>query len=99
MRSNWKLKPVEFAFQRSLKLTRALENNGLRLWAKGTRIFSDLLEKELQVYNGVKFVGVPVKPEMLGAFIGSYVLSKRITADIHHKTKRNKRGRQKKKKK
>jgi ribosomal protein S19 len=57
------------------------------------------LEKDLQVYNGVKFIGVPVKPEMLGFFIGSFVLSKRITSDIHHKTKRNKRGRQKKKKK
>lgn len=53
----------------------------------------------MQVYNGVKFIGVSVKNEMIDSFIGSFVLSKRITADIHNKTKRNKRGRQKKKKK
>ncbi len=50
------------------------------------------------MYNGTKFASVAVKKEMLGFFVGSFVLTKRITADIHHKTKRNKRGRQKKKK-
>jgi len=72
--------------------------NTKKVWAKGTRLFSDLLEKTLQVYNGCKFVDVPVKKEMLGTYMGSYVLCKRITADIHSKTRRNKRGRQKKKK-
>lgn len=99
MRSSWKLKPVEFAFQRSSKIENVDKVREIKLWSKGTRIFSDLLERDLQVYNGLKFINVQVKMEMLGFFIGSFVLSKRITSDIHHKTKRNKRGRQKKKKK
>jgi len=58
-----------------------------------------LLEKNVHVYNGTKFVDLVVKKEMLGSFFGSFVLTKRITSDIHSKTKRNKRGRQKKTKK
>lgn len=98
MRSSWKLLPVEFPLQRAKKFVDIEKKSTLTLWSKGTRLFSNLLEKELNVYNGTKFASVAVKKEMLGFFVGSFVLTKRITADIHHKTKRNKRGRQKKKK-
>lgn len=69
------------------------------MWIKGTRIFSNLLEKNLLIYNGLKFVELSVKKEMLGFFLGSFVLTKRMTSDIHSKTRKNKKGRQKKKKK
>jgi ribosomal protein S19 len=52
----------------------------------------------LQLYNGGKFVDVVVKKEMLGFFLGSFVLTKRITSVIHSKTRKNKKGRRKKKK-
>jgi len=99
MRSSWKLLSVEFPFQRAKKSYELEKKASLTLWSKGTRLFSNLLEKELHTYNGSKFTSVVVKKEMLGLFLGSFVLTKRITSDIHHKTKRNKRGRQKKKKK
>jgi ribosomal protein S19 len=57
-----------------------------------------LLEKKLQVYNGTKFVEINVSKEMLGRAIGGFVLTKRITSDIHSKTHKNKKGRRKKKK-
>lgn len=98
MRSSWKLLPIELPFQRAKKILDIEKKSTLTLWSKGTRLFSNLLEKDLNVYNGTKFTSVAVKKEMLGLFAGSFVLTKRITSDIHHKTKRNKRGRQKKKK-
>ena len=58
-----------------------------------------MLEKNLQIYNGVKFVEVMAKREMLNHPLGSFVLTKRITADIHNKTKKNKKGRLNKHKK
>jgi len=58
-----------------------------------------LSEKNLQVYNGMKFVEILVRREMLGRQIGNFVLCKRITSDIHSKTRKNKKGRMKKKKK
>jgi ribosomal protein S19 len=64
---------------------------------KGTRIFSDFLEKDITVYNGLKHVTLNIRREMLSTFVGSYVLTKRITSDIHSKTKKNKKGRMKKK--
>lgn len=60
---------------------------------------SNLLDKNLQVYNGTKFVEIFVKREMLNLFLGGFVLTKRITSDIHIKTKRNKKGRLNKHKK
>lgn len=50
-------------------------------------------DKQLNMYNGTKFVELFVKKEMVGHFAGSFTLTKRITADIHSKTKKNKRGR------
>lgn len=47
----------------------------------------------MSVYNGTKFVELLVKKEMVGLRAGCFVLTKRITADIHIKTKRNKKGR------
>jgi ribosomal protein S19 len=55
------------------------------------------LEKNLNVYNGSKFIVLAVKKEMLNTFVGSYILTKRITSDIHSKSKKNKKGRRKKK--
>lgn len=99
MRSTWKLKPVESPFFRPRFIER-LQRAGskFKLWSKGIRIFSNLLEKECQVYNGGKFVEIAVKKEMLGFFFGSFVLTKRITSIIHSKTHKNKKGRRKKKK-
>lgn len=99
MRSSWKLAPIESVFLRSTELNVGNNRNALKFWAKGTRIFSDLLEKNLQVYTGMKFVDVLVRKEMWGRQIGNFVLCKRITADIHSKTRKNKKGRMKKKKK
>jgi ribosomal protein S19 len=79
-------------------LLKVSSKDAIKLWSKGTRLFSDLLGKNLQVYNGVKFVDLSVKNEMWGFFIGHFILTKRITSDIHSKTRRNKRGRRKKKK-
>ena len=62
-------------------------------------LFSDLLEKKIHMYNGVKFVELVTKREMLGNSIGNFILTKRITSDIHNKTKRNKKGRLNKHKK
>jgi ribosomal protein S19 len=99
MKSIWKLKPVELPFFRKRFTRRLAASTGnLKLWTKGTRIFSDLLEKTLQLYNGGKFVELSVKKEMLNFFLGSFVLTKRITSVIHSKTRKNKKGRRKKKK-
>lgn len=88
-------------FLRSAELdtTSSGSKAALKFWAKGTPIFSDLLERNLQIYNGAKFVDVLVRKEMLGRTLGNFVLCKRITADIHSKTRKNKKGRMKKKKK
>jgi len=101
MRSSWKLIPIDNVFLRSAELDTSLSSTkaSLKLWAKGTPIFSDLLERNLQVYNGAKFVDVLVRKEMLGRTLGNFVLCKRITSDIHSKTRKNKKGRMKKKKK
>lgn len=99
MRSSWKLKPVELPFFRERFISRiSADTNTQKLWTKGTRIFSDLLEKTIQIYNGGKFVEVAVKKEMISLFLGSFVLTKRITSAIHSKTRKNKKGRRKKKK-
>lgn len=99
MRSSWKIASLDNAFYRKSFLIKLNKLDAMKLWSKGTRIFSNLLEKSLNVYNGSKFIVLPVKKEMLGTFIGSYVLTKRITSDIHSKSKKNKKGRMKKKKK
>lgn len=99
MRSSWKLSPLEASSTRYAFLTKLQSAAELKTWAKGTKIFSDLLEKKIHVYNGVKFVEVVLKREMTGASFGSFVLTKRITADIHTKTKKNKKGRLNKHKK
>lgn len=75
------------------------QKNALKIWGKGIRLFSDLLEKNIYAYNGIKFVEILVRKEMLGKFLGSFVLCKRVTSDIHSKTRKNKKGRMKKKKK
>ncbi len=99
MRSSWKLKALSLSLFRKKSIQRIESLETPKFWTKGTRIFSDFLEKNIVVYNGSKFVDLTVKREMLGGFIGSYVLTKRITADIHSKSKKNKKGRMKKKKK
>lgn len=100
MRSSWKLQPVDFPFFRRTFINKVEGSPNLtKLWSKGTRIFSNLLDKNYQVYNGNKFVEVPIKKEMLGLFLGSFVLTKRITSTIHSKTRKNKKGRRKAKKK
>lgn len=71
-----------------------LNNNAkIKIWSKGFLLFSDLSDKKLNIYNGGKLVEVEVKKEMVGQFLGNFVLTKRITSDIHNKTKKNKRGR------
>ena len=99
MRSSWKLLPLEASSTRYAFIPKLSSNVDLKTWAKGTKIFSDLLEKKLQIYNGVKFIELAAKREMLGASLGGFVLTKRITADIHNKTKKNKKGRLNKHKK
>lgn len=100
MRSSWKIKTLNLQFFRSTFLNRVLENSqSTKLWVKGTKIFSNLLDKDYQIYNGAKFVDVSLKKEGAGSFLGSFVLTKRITAVIHSKTRKNKKGRRKKKKK
>lgn len=93
MRSSWKLIPIESSTLRLSFISNLHHKQEIRTWAKGTRVFSDLLEKNLHIYNGVKFVDFITKKEMLGSSLGSFVLTKRITSDIHHKTKKNKKGR------
>lgn len=97
MRSSRKIKPVDYFFLRR-SYDAKLQINNLRLWRKGTRVFPALLEKNLSVYNGNKFIDLAMRGEILGSFLGSLVLTKRITAAIHSKTRKNKKGRRKKKK-
>jgi len=97
VRSSWKLYPVELPFFRK-KFFFSLTDANKKIWLKGTRVFSDLLDKKINIYNGAKFAELTVSKEMFGKFLGSFILSKRITSAIHSKTKRNKKGRRKKKK-
>lgn len=87
---------IPFFRKKSLQRINSAEN--IKSWVKDMRFFFDFLEKTITVYNGSKFVDFQVKREMWGYFIGNFVLTKRITAEIHNKTKKNKRGRMKKKK-
>jgi ribosomal protein S19 len=98
MRSSWKIKPLSLSIFRQAYYDKLGKQDAISVWAKDTRVFSNLLEKKLQVYNGTKFVEINVSKEMLGRAIGGFVLTKRITSDIHSKTHKNKKGRRKKKK-
>lgn len=99
MRSSWKLLPLEFSLARLAFSKKLNAKNEIKTWAKGTKLFSDLLEKKIDVYNGCKFVELSVKREMLSHSLGCFALTKRITSDIHNKTKKNKKGRLNKHKK
>jgi Ribosomal protein S19 len=99
MRSVWKLASIKSPFLRSSFLNKIENQQYTKIWAKGIRVFSDLSEKNLQVYNGSKFIDLPIRSEMSGQFLGSFVLCKKITSSIHSKTKKNKRGRLNKHKK
>jgi len=99
MRSVWKLSPIKPPFFRDSFLNKLESQHYTKVWAKGIRVFSDLSEKNLQIYNGNKFIDLPIRSEMSGQFLGSFVLCKKITASIHSKTKKNKRGRLNKHKK
>lgn len=99
MRSSWKLIPTELPILRHSIFSKLEQEEGVKLWLKGFRLFSDLSDKKIFAYNGGKFVEITVKKDMSGNFLGCFVLTKRITADIHSKTKRNKKGRLNKHKK
>lgn len=73
--------------------------SAMKFRVKGIRLFRLFSDKRVFVYNGCKLIEVFVRPEMVGSFLGSYVFTKVGTSAIHSKTKRNKRGRMKKKKK
>jgi ribosomal protein S19 len=45
------------------------------------------LNVNLSVYNGLKFIEFEVKKEMLGSTVGTYILTRRITSEIHLKKK------------
>lgn len=98
MRSSWKILVFDAPFYRKSYLSKIAKLNAMKIWTKGTRIFSNLLEKNINVYNGSRFIELSTKKSMLGSFIGNYILTKRITSDIHRKSKKNKKGRKKAKK-
>lgn len=99
MRSSWKTLPVEASVARFNFIAKLNKNGEIKTWAKGLTVFSDLLEKRIKIYNGTKFVEFLGKREMCDKFVGCFTLTKRITADIHNKTKKNKKGRLNKHKK
>ena len=99
MRSSWKLSNIESSVSRTSFSSKLIKKIDIKTWAKGIKIFSDLLEKKIEVYNGCKFVELSVKREMLSSYLGCFTLTKRITSDIHNKTKKNKKGRLNKHKK
>lgn len=100
MRSSWKLSVFEHFSMRDSFLVKVRSANltDMKMFSKKTVLFSELLSKKLSVYNGLKYVSIFLKNEMLGASLGSFILTKRITSSIHSKTKRNRKGKMKKKK-
>lgn len=59
----------------------------IKLWNKQFKIMDYFLNVNLSVYNGLKFIEFEVKKEMLGSTVGTYILTRRITSEIHLKKK------------
>lgn len=96
MKSSWKLIIPHTKFFKKKnceKLTLAQELSSdiyikqkpILFWNKQTLICKKMLNLNLNVYCGNKFLEVAVRESMLGKHIGSYVLTKRITGEIHFK--------------
>lgn len=96
MRSIWKINVFNNSFYRYNFIWKIQKMDFIKIWSKGTRIFKNLINKKLNVYNGKNFISVLIQKEMYNFFIGSYVITKHLTAEIHKKSVRNRRGRQKK---
>lgn len=60
------------------------------LWQKSSKISLGLLDKTFYVYNGLKFISVPITREFVGRSFGEFCFTKRITGDIHTKNKKSK---------
>jgi len=69
------------------------------LWQKSSKISLGMLDKTFYVYNGSKFVSVPVAREFVGRAFGEFCFTKKITGDIHTKNKKAKKKKVKLKRK
>jgi len=54
------------------------KNEKIKLWNKNTIISQDLVGKTLEIYNGIKFVPLLIKIEMIDFKIGSFIRTKKI---------------------
>lgn len=99
MRSCWKPNVFKKVLSRKSFLDRLQCNDAMRIYPKGMRMPKIFSDKTVWVYNGKRFIELFIRSEILGNFLGSFVSTKLGTAEIHKKTKKNKRGRVNKKKK
>lgn len=90
MRSTWKVfTSSKFIYRNSFQ-KKIQTNEFLKLWVKNSKIFLDLLGKKINIYNGTKFISLTVKKEMWGKVLGEFILTKRISSDIHFKKSKSK---------
>lgn len=99
MRSSWKfvyITPNLFrnVFKKKLLLSKQVENkNPVSIWNKRSFIPSFCFEGWFRVYNGKRFIWKRIKRNLIGSFIGQFILTKKITRKIHgdaEKTKKSK---------
>lgn len=71
----------------------------MRMRQKRTPILFFFEEKNFRVYCGNKFLPIFMRPDMRGSKLGSFVMTKRITSEIHKKEVKGRKANLLKKKK
>lgn len=89
MRSSWKfvyVTPNLFRkiFKKKLKLSKHIEDKKpVPIWNKRSFIPSFCSEGWFRIYSGKRFVWKRIKRNLIGSFIGQFILTKKITCKIH----------------
>ncbi len=85
-RSTWKIPYVNnFLFSNFVK-----NKFILNFWKRNSIISNNLIGKKFRVYNGIWFLSVQIKSNMIGHKFGEFSFSKRMGRIIHFQKKKKK---------
>lgn len=54
-----------------------------RIYNKASMVTIEFLNRRVLIYNGLKFISIIIKENMIGHKFGEFVLTKKIGAQIH----------------
>lgn len=88
MRSQWKVPYIDkLFFKKNIR-----RKKSLRLRFRNSAIPKKFIKKRLKIYNGIWFITVFVKPDIVGTTLGEFSFSRRVGERTHLKEKRKKKS-------